>query len=85
MVKSGLDKKNFEDNSVPRVSHYRLAAHLILAMSLYSTMFYMSLVSKCIVSSLTSIHSESIQAFFIQEYGSFTLKVESGISVYYGT
>jgi len=37
MVKSGLDHKNFEGPSdVPRVSQYRLAAHLSMAMGLYS-------------------------------------------------
>ncbi len=45
MVKSGLDAKNFEkDNSVPRVSHYRLATHLISALGLYVAMLWMSLV-----------------------------------------
>jgi cytochrome c oxidase assembly protein subunit 15 len=44
MVKSGLDPKNFEENnSVPRVSQYRLAAHLGLAVSLYSTLLWMGL------------------------------------------
>jgi cytochrome c oxidase assembly protein subunit 15 len=31
MVKSGLSKKIIEDNTVPRVSQYRLAAHLGMA------------------------------------------------------
>lgn len=45
MVKSGLDPKNFEENnSVPRVSQYRLAAHLSAAVALYSAMFYMGMV-----------------------------------------
>ena len=45
MVKSGLDHKTFEENnSVPRVSAYKLAAHLSAAVALYSTLFYMSLV-----------------------------------------
>jgi len=44
MVKSGLDHKNFEGpNDVPRVSQYRLAAHLSAAMVLYSFMLWNSL------------------------------------------
>ena len=41
MVKSGLDHKNFEGpNDVPRVSQYRLAAHLSSAVVLYSFMLW---------------------------------------------
>lgn len=41
MVKSGLDHKNFEGPSdVPRVSQYRLAAHLSSAVVLYSLLFW---------------------------------------------
>merc|ERR1719438_633980 len=44
MVKSGLDHKNFEGPSdIPRVSQYRLAAHLSSAMVLYSFMLWNSL------------------------------------------
>lgn len=35
MVKSGLDQEIIETNSVPRVSQYRLAAHLSAALALY--------------------------------------------------
>ncbi|WVQ86144.1 hypothetical protein IAT38_008312 [Cryptococcus sp. DSM 104549] len=35
MVKSGLDEQIIADNSVPRVSQYRLAAHLSAALLLY--------------------------------------------------
>ena len=38
MVKSGLDNKIVEDQAVPRVSHYRLAAHLGTALTIYSAM-----------------------------------------------
>lgn len=42
MVKSGLEEDRFKDpNDVPRVSQYRLAAHLSLALSLY-ILFLMS-------------------------------------------
>merc|ERR1712223_2034072 len=43
MVKSRLDPKNFEGpNDVPRVSQYRLAAHLSSAMILYSFLLWNS-------------------------------------------
>merc|ERR1711994_191879 len=43
MVKSGLDPKNFEGpNDAPRVSQYRLAAHLSSAMILYSFLLWNS-------------------------------------------
>jgi cytochrome c oxidase assembly protein subunit 15 len=35
MVKSGLDEQIIQDNAVPRVSQYRLAAHLSAALALY--------------------------------------------------
>ena len=44
MVKSGLDPKNFEGpNDIPRVSQYRLAAHLSSAMVLYSYLLWNSI------------------------------------------
>lgn len=50
MVKSGLDEKEFEDNnSVPRVSHYRLAAHLSAAVALYTGLIWMGLVIQLLV------------------------------------
>ncbi len=42
MVKSGLDSKPSQDD-IPRVSQYRLAAHLSMALLLYSSMLYTSL------------------------------------------
>jgi len=43
MVKSGLDPKNFEGpNDIPRVSQYRLAAHLSSAMVLYTFLLWNS-------------------------------------------
>lgn len=40
MVKSGLDPKIIDEGGVPRVSQYRLAAHLGTAFFLYSNMLY---------------------------------------------
>lgn len=40
MVKSGLDEKIITDKAVPRVSQYRLAAHLSAALALYIGMVY---------------------------------------------
>ena len=42
MVKSGLEDSP-EASTVPRVSQYRLAAHLGTALALYSSMLYTSL------------------------------------------
>jgi len=43
MVKSGLNKDNFKDNDIPRVSQYRLAAHLGSAFLFYSGLFWTAL------------------------------------------
>lgn len=43
MVKSGLDVGDSPDKQVPRVSQYRLAAHLSTALLLYSSMLYNAL------------------------------------------
>lgn len=40
MVKSGLDHQIVEDRAVPRVSHYRLAAHLGTAFTIYAAMLW---------------------------------------------
>jgi len=42
MVKSGLEE-NADEHAVPRVSQYRLAAHLGSALILYSLFFYQGL------------------------------------------
>lgn len=43
MVKSGLEDRFHEQSDIPRVSQYRLAAHLGLAFTLYTAMLYSSL------------------------------------------
>jgi cytochrome c oxidase assembly protein subunit 15 len=43
MVKSGLDEKTAERYNEPRVSHYRLAAHLGTAFVFYSLLFWSGL------------------------------------------
>jgi heme a synthase len=44
MVKSGLVHENFEKpNSIPRVSPYRLATHLCMAFTLYSSLVWITL------------------------------------------
>ena len=43
MVKSGLDQEIIETNAVPRVSQYRLAAHLSAALALYIGMIHTAL------------------------------------------
>ena len=45
MVKSGLDHSTFEENnSVPRVSHFRLTSHLLAAIALYTGLFWTGMV-----------------------------------------
>lgn len=43
MVKSGLEDRFHGESDVPRVSQYRLAAHLASAFVLYSLLFWNSL------------------------------------------
>lgn len=43
MVKSGLDEEKISKTQIPRVSQYRLAAHLGSAFTLYSLMFWQAL------------------------------------------
>ena len=43
MVKSGLEKEGVSEGEIPRVSQYRLAAHLSTALLLYSSMLYNAL------------------------------------------
>lgn len=43
MVKSGLENKPVSSTDVPRVSQYRLASHLAMAVVLYSSMLYTAL------------------------------------------
>ncbi|KAJ8943700.1 hypothetical protein NQ314_009673 [Rhamnusium bicolor] len=43
MVKSGLEDRFHGENDVPRVSQYRLAAHLSLAFVLYTLLFWSAL------------------------------------------
>ena len=68
MVKSGLDHDNFlGPNDVPRVSQYRLASHLSLAMVLYSFMLWNSLsilkpTAKTIQESIAKLPKDKIQA-----------------------
>lgn len=43
MVKSGLDEEKISETEIPRVSQYRLAAHLTMAFLLYSGLFWCAL------------------------------------------
>lgn len=43
MVKSGLNDQSRANTNEPRVSQYRLAAHLGLAFAVFSGLFYQSL------------------------------------------
>ena len=69
MVKSGLDHANFEGpNDVPRVSQYRLAAHLSSAVALYSFMLWNSLsilkpAQKIVLDNLVADKAKALQGF----------------------
>ena len=69
MVKSGLDHKNFEGpNDIPRVSQYRLAAHLSSAVALYSFMLWNSMsilkpAQKMVLDNLTADKIKALQSF----------------------
>merc|ERR1719322_281498 len=69
LVKSGLDHKNFEGpNDVPRVSQYRLAAHLSSAVVLYSFMFWNSMsilkpAKKVVLENLTADKVQALKSF----------------------
>jgi len=43
MVKSGLDEEKINKTEIPRVSQYRLAAHLTLAFLLYAGLIWCAL------------------------------------------
>ena len=43
MVKSGMDKRIVENKEYPRVSPYRLSAHLASAFTIYTTMLWTGL------------------------------------------
>ena len=63
MVKSGLDPKNFEGpNDIPRVSQYRLAAHLSSAMILYSFLLWNSLSILLPPPNMSTIASKALPA-----------------------
>jgi cytochrome c oxidase assembly protein subunit 15 len=59
MVKSGLDDKLIEERKVPRVSQYRLAAHLGSAFVIYLFTFFtgLSIISGARVSSSQTVAS----------------------------
>lgn len=77
MVKSGLI-------DVPSVSHYRLAAHLALALLIYSLMLYASLVFRGAVRAPSKplyIHAWIALAFVIvtMTWGAFTAGLDAGL------
>lgn len=52
MVKSGLEDRFHSENDVPRVSQYRLAAHLGLALTLYT--FFLVAACDCLLPAQTT-------------------------------
>ena len=64
MVKSGLENKFDGPSDVPRVSQYRLAAHLGLAFIIYTGFLYNALDHLLPVQSINSFKSFSSKAIF---------------------
>jgi len=75
MVKSGLDEKIVEEQGVPRVSHYRLAAHLGTAFAIYSAMLWcaLELFTKPITDPKVLAQLSSPQMKRFKAFSAFTL------------
>jgi heme a synthase len=89
MVKSGLDDKIIENREVPRVSQYRLAAHLACAFVIYMTAFTTGLsvlsrgtfVTSALSSSMKSSPMKSFKSFSHATLGMVFLTAVSGAFV----
>lgn len=88
MVKSGLKKKD-DPNDVPRVSQYRLAAHLGMALLLYSSMLYTGLgllappeiaqPSKVLTRLRQFAHGSTALVFLTALSGAFVAGLDAGL------
>lgn len=63
MVKSGLENRFHQPEDVPRVSQYRLAAHLTLAFILYSGFLWSALDSISPAQAISSVVTKSTRNF----------------------
>jgi Uncharacterized protein required for cytochrome oxidase assembly len=63
MVQSGLEDRFHGESDVPRVSQYRLAAHLSLAFLLYTLMLWSALDHLIPAQKLTSAVTSSARRF----------------------
>ena len=76
MVKSGLKEQTMSNTSVPRVSQYRLAAHLGLAFTVFAGLFHNSLTHLlkentviffcCILNFLTGYENDYIKIILLK-------------------
>lgn len=62
MVKSGLEDRFHGESDVPRVSHYRLAAHMSLAFILYTLFLWSSLDHLLPAETLSNVSQQTIKA-----------------------
>lgn len=62
MVKSGLEDRFHDPNDVPRVSHYRLASHLGLALGLYTLFLWSAFDHLLPAGTISTANREIIKA-----------------------
>ncbi|CAG0881347.1 unnamed protein product [Darwinula stevensoni] len=91
MVKSGLEEERFQGQSdVPRVSQYRLAAHLSLAFVLYTLFFWAGLdhvapaqgvasISRSLVRFRAASHAVKGLVFLTAVSGAFVAGLDAGL------
>lgn len=89
MVKSGLDEKTAQKYNDPRVSHYRLAAHLGTAFIFYSLLLWSGLshllpptqvaVTKQMVTLRRFAHGSKVLIFLTALSGAFVAGLDAGL------
>ena len=90
MVKSGLEDRFHGESDVPRVSQYRLAAHLGSALVLYSLFFWSSLhnllpaqpiqtASKALIKFKRLVHMSKATVFITALSGAFVAGLDAGL------
>ncbi|XP_028391243.1 cytochrome c oxidase assembly protein COX15 homolog [Dendronephthya gigantea] len=78
MVKSGLDEEKISKTQIPRVSQYRLAAHLGSAFALYSLMFWQALTH--LVPAQQLANTKNLKRLRIYTHGALTLVFLTALS-----
>jgi heme a synthase len=71
MVKSGLDENQIHNKTVPRVSQYRLAAHLGSAFLLYTGFLWSSLTHLLPNQASTPLKANYLKSLKMGSHGNF--------------